>query len=164
MSYIRSKMIYGCGPYYYEVRSVREGKTVRQEHIRYIGTTPQRVTRRYVVPKGESEILAKNLRSQTYYHVIRKDRTGEILRHGLMGRREIDEKTRVYVWDNVQSAQKYREMLKEDYPDVTYDILKVRIPKNDPIESEITYGLPGAKSVTTDRIAPKNVQILSHGS
>ena len=40
MSYVRSKMINGCGPYYYEVKSVREGKTVRQVHIRYIGTSP----------------------------------------------------------------------------------------------------------------------------
>jgi hypothetical protein len=37
MSYIRSKMINGYGPYYYEVMSVREGDTVRQVHIRYIG-------------------------------------------------------------------------------------------------------------------------------
>lgn len=40
MTYIRSKMIYGCGPYYYEVKSVREGKRVRQIFIRYIGKNP----------------------------------------------------------------------------------------------------------------------------
>lgn len=54
MSFIRSKMINGCGPYYYEVRSVREGKTVRQEHIRYIGTSPDvkaRSSSESVVPK-----------------------------------------------------------------------------------------------------------------
>lgn len=42
MSYIRSKMVHGCGPYYYEVRSIRQGKTVRQECIRYIGKFPLR--------------------------------------------------------------------------------------------------------------------------
>ena len=41
MTYIRSKMIYGCGPYYYEVESVREGKRVRQIFIRYIGKQPE---------------------------------------------------------------------------------------------------------------------------
>jgi hypothetical protein len=56
MSYVRSKMINGCGPYYYEVRSVREGKTVRQEYIRYIGTSPDtggRSSSESVVPKSE---------------------------------------------------------------------------------------------------------------
>ena len=37
MTYIRSKMINGCGPYYYEVRSVRDGDTVQQKYVRYIG-------------------------------------------------------------------------------------------------------------------------------
>jgi len=40
MSYVRSKMINGYGPYYYEVRSVREGDKVRQIHIRYLGRNP----------------------------------------------------------------------------------------------------------------------------
>ena len=40
MSFVRSKMINGYGPYYYEVRSVWENGTCRQEHIRYIGTSP----------------------------------------------------------------------------------------------------------------------------
>lgn len=39
MSYVRAKMINGHGPYYYEVRSEREGKNVRQVYIRYLGTS-----------------------------------------------------------------------------------------------------------------------------
>jgi hypothetical protein len=50
-------MINGYGPYYYEVRSVREGKTVRQEYVRYIGTSPDskvvRSSSEGVVPKPE---------------------------------------------------------------------------------------------------------------
>ena len=56
MNYVRSKMINGCGPYYYEVRSVREGKTVRQEYVRYIGTSPETsapTPSEVVVPKPE---------------------------------------------------------------------------------------------------------------
>jgi len=158
MSYVRSKMINGYGPYYYEVKSVREGSTVRQVHIRYIGTSRGGVTQYSssgVVPNTEGR--SDDLRSQTFYHVIRKDRTDEILKHGLAGRREIDEKTHVYVWDNPQSAQKYREMLKEDYPAVRYDILKVHVPNKDSMESWSTYGLPGAKSIDTDKIAPENI-------
>jgi hypothetical protein len=47
-------MINGCGPYYYEVKSVREGKTVRQVYIRYIGTSREGGTQsssEIVVPK-----------------------------------------------------------------------------------------------------------------
>lgn len=44
MSYYRSKMINGNGPYWYEVESVRHGDTVQQKHIRYIGKNrPTRV-------------------------------------------------------------------------------------------------------------------------
>lgn len=39
MSYIRTKMINGNGPYYYEVRSERDGDTVRQIHVQYLGTS-----------------------------------------------------------------------------------------------------------------------------
>lgn len=39
MSYIRSKMINGCGPYYYRVESQRVGNRVRQVHIQYLGKT-----------------------------------------------------------------------------------------------------------------------------
>jgi hypothetical protein len=53
MNYVRSKMINGCGPYYYEVRSVREGKAVRQEYIRYIGTRRPEHSQNDVVPKSE---------------------------------------------------------------------------------------------------------------
>lgn len=57
MTYVRSKMIYGCGPYYYEVRSVREGDTVRQEHVRYIGKVHpgegREILEKSVVPKPE---------------------------------------------------------------------------------------------------------------
>lgn len=41
VTYIRSKMINGYGPYYYEVRSVREGKKVRQIFVRYVGKSPE---------------------------------------------------------------------------------------------------------------------------
>jgi hypothetical protein len=40
MSYVRSKMINGHGPYYYRVKSVREGDHVRQVHIAYLGKNP----------------------------------------------------------------------------------------------------------------------------
>lgn len=40
MAYVRSKMINGHGPYYYLVKSVRQGKTVKQVHVRYIGKSP----------------------------------------------------------------------------------------------------------------------------
>lgn len=40
MSYVRSKMINGYGPYYYRVKSVREGDHVRQVHIAYLGKNP----------------------------------------------------------------------------------------------------------------------------
>ncbi len=50
-------MIYGCGPYYYEVKSVREGKTVRQVHIRYIGTS------RGGVASSSSERVVPNSKS-----------------------------------------------------------------------------------------------------
>jgi len=56
MTYIRSKMINGFGPYYYEVRSVREGKKVRQEYVRYIGRESDlkaEVRSESVVPKSE---------------------------------------------------------------------------------------------------------------
>jgi len=56
LNYVRSKMINGCGPYYYEVHSVREGKTVRQEYVRYIGTSPETsapTPSEVVVPKPE---------------------------------------------------------------------------------------------------------------
>ena len=39
MSYIRSRYINGYGPYDYEVRSVREGKKVRQVFVRYLGAS-----------------------------------------------------------------------------------------------------------------------------
>ena len=39
MTYIRSKMINGHGPYYYEVESVREGDKVHQKYVKYLGTT-----------------------------------------------------------------------------------------------------------------------------
>lgn len=56
MSFVRSKMINGYGPYYYEVESKREGDTVRQHHIRYIGKSPGGVSESQassVVPKEE---------------------------------------------------------------------------------------------------------------
>lgn len=53
MTYVRSKMINGCGPYYYEVRSVREGKTVRQVFVKYIGKHPGRTPSDSVVPKEQ---------------------------------------------------------------------------------------------------------------
>ena len=56
MSFVRSKYINGCGPYYYEVRSVWENGTCRQEHIRYIGTSPetaQSAPSKTLVPKSE---------------------------------------------------------------------------------------------------------------
>jgi hypothetical protein len=53
MTYIRSKMINGYGPYFYEVRSVREGKKVRQEFVRYLGISSYTKSRaRRVVPKS----------------------------------------------------------------------------------------------------------------
>jgi len=55
MTYIRSKMINGCGPYYYEVRSQREGKTVRQIFVRYVGKHPGKDPSDSVVPNIDSE-------------------------------------------------------------------------------------------------------------
>ncbi len=37
MSYVREKYIRGYGPYCYEVKSLRQGETVKQKHIRYLG-------------------------------------------------------------------------------------------------------------------------------
>jgi hypothetical protein len=37
LTYYRAKYINGHGPYWYEVRSVREGDNVEQQHVRYIG-------------------------------------------------------------------------------------------------------------------------------
>jgi hypothetical protein len=57
MSYIRSKIINGCGPYYYEVKSVRHGKKVSQVYIRYVGKdypgNPDQYPEENVVPKEE---------------------------------------------------------------------------------------------------------------
>jgi len=57
MSYIRAKIINGCGPYYYEVKSVRHGKTVSQVYIRYVGKdypgNPDHPSVENVVPKEE---------------------------------------------------------------------------------------------------------------
>lgn len=58
MSYVRSKIINGCGPYYYEVRCVRNSSKPYpiQEHIRYIGTSPgtrSSTPSNGVVPKSE---------------------------------------------------------------------------------------------------------------
>lgn len=56
MSYVRSKMINACGPYWYEVESKRKGKTVHQVYLRYIGKTrekPPRARPKTVVPKEE---------------------------------------------------------------------------------------------------------------
>ena len=62
MTFIRSKIINGCGPYYYEVKSVRDGKTVRQEYVRYIGTSlptkgegAQESSDASVVPKSDEQ-------------------------------------------------------------------------------------------------------------
>ena len=44
MSYIRAKIINGCGPYYYRVRSARQGKKVRQIFVAYIGKSPDQGT------------------------------------------------------------------------------------------------------------------------
>ena len=44
MSYIRTKNIHG-NIYYYEVRSVRVGKRVKQTHVRYIGKSLADVSR-----------------------------------------------------------------------------------------------------------------------
>jgi hypothetical protein len=40
MTFIRTKMVNGSGPYYYEVRSEREGSKVRQVHVQYLGSSP----------------------------------------------------------------------------------------------------------------------------
>lgn len=37
MAYVRAKVINGCGPYYYRVKSVRQGKKVRQIYLAYLG-------------------------------------------------------------------------------------------------------------------------------
>lgn len=47
MTYIRKKMINGSGPYFYEVRSVRDGKQVRQEFVKYWGTEDPRLDGRF---------------------------------------------------------------------------------------------------------------------
>lgn len=54
MSYIRSKMVYGCGPYYYEVKSVREGDAVHQIHIRYLGKTSSARPRKARAPSSKN--------------------------------------------------------------------------------------------------------------
>jgi hypothetical protein len=58
MAYIRSKMINGCGPYYYRVKSVRQGKRVRQVFVAYIGKSPPQESApgrsESVVPKPEA--------------------------------------------------------------------------------------------------------------
>ena len=162
MSFVRSKMINGCGPYYYEVKSVRKGKKVRQVHIRYIGRNGKTTgVRTSTTPTPVSKTDA--LRPKKYYHVIRSERTHEILTKGLEGREEIDEKKHVYVWDNPESARRYREMLKEDYPNTYFDILEVRVPKKEAMEPWTTYGLPGAKSIDTEGIAAKNIRLIEPG-
>lgn len=40
MAYIISKMINGHGPYYYLVKSERDGDKVKQVHIKYLGKDP----------------------------------------------------------------------------------------------------------------------------
>ena len=54
MSYIRSKMVYGCGPYYYEVKSVRESNAVHQIYVRYIGKTPSARPRKARTPSSKN--------------------------------------------------------------------------------------------------------------
>jgi hypothetical protein len=42
MTYIRSRLINGYGPYDYEVKSVRKGKKVEQVFVQYLGRTSER--------------------------------------------------------------------------------------------------------------------------
>lgn len=85
MSFVRSKMINGCGPYYYEVRSVREGKTVRQEHIRYIGKAREGGDGgKSVVPKPQASETATSSspRYATSPETGKQVKVPEILYHG----------------------------------------------------------------------------------
>jgi hypothetical protein len=69
MSYIRSKMVNGYGPYYEEVRGVREGKKVKQIFVRYIGTSPDAGSTRSP-PKGPSEnVVPKSPEPKGYLEV-----------------------------------------------------------------------------------------------
>jgi hypothetical protein len=69
MNYVRSKMINGYGPYYYEVHGVRKGKKVEQQFVRYIGTSPDSKATRSssegpaenVVPNKPSERIGYSL-------------------------------------------------------------------------------------------------------
>jgi hypothetical protein len=69
MTYIRSKMVNGCGPYYYEVRSVREGKTVRQEYVRYIGTSPDAGVARSSSEGSSENVVPKSPEPKGYLEV-----------------------------------------------------------------------------------------------
>jgi hypothetical protein len=80
-------MINGSGPYYYEVKSVREGKTVRQVHIRYIGTSPgggASSSSERVVPKPQPPETpsAPGPRYATSPETGKKVKVPEILYHG----------------------------------------------------------------------------------
>jgi hypothetical protein len=70
MSYYRSKMINGYGPYWYEVRSVRHGDTVEQVHIRYVGKN--RPTK---VGAGQTEVRGYDRRADEAIDVKGRDKT-----------------------------------------------------------------------------------------
>jgi hypothetical protein len=58
MTYIRSRLINGYGPYDYEVKSVRKGKKVEQVFVRYLGRSSDRnvVAKREEPKKGYLDV------------------------------------------------------------------------------------------------------------
>lgn len=57
MSYVRSKMINGYGPYYYEVESVRDGDKVEQRYIAYLGKNRPSETPKSTNPSQPDNIV-----------------------------------------------------------------------------------------------------------
>lgn len=173
MSFVRHKII-GGHRYYYRVHSVRVGDTVRQVHEEYIGKSPgealmsdaeQLLKDLQAGKHGErmtkEEYASGEVRPETYYHVVRSDKADDLLKNGIKGREEVDGKRHIYLWDNRESAERYVEMLKEDFPNASHTILAVRVPKKDSMETWSTYGIPGAKSVDSNKIDAHHVHRLA---
>lgn len=64
MSYVRSKMINGYGPYYYEVESVREGDKVEQRYIAYLGKNPGSKSQSHSDKLGTTEPTREPLKEE----------------------------------------------------------------------------------------------------
>lgn len=135
MTYIRSKMINGCGPYYYEVRSVRHGKTVKQEFVRYLGKNPGVITTNQPTnqvftpteererPKGYLEVEGAGEREETRgWSRLRTERARKISETVGCNRLQADALAKhvyrlgmnpdTYPWDEVQGADlSYEERL-----------------------------------------------------